>query len=82
MPCRPFSHGGMTGFVCGPAPRTPKCKCGSGRAACLLCDWKMGEGKTCDAKLCSRCTTQPATDKDLCPAHAKAWSEMQKARAR
>lgn len=73
MPCRPFSSGGMSGFVCGPRQRAPKCKCGSGLGADLLCDWKKPEGGTCDAKLCPRCSTKPADDKDLCPDHAKAW---------
>lgn len=82
MVCRPFSANGMTGFVCGPSQKAPRCKCGSGRPANLLCDWKTPRGKkpTCDAKICLDCSTRPATDKDLCPAHARAWREWKKTR--
>lgn len=65
--------GGITAIVCG--PRNPKKCCDCGHPADLLCDWK-GEGGTCDQPICTRCTTSPAPDKDLCPAHAaefKAW---------
>lgn len=40
------------------------------------CDWRLDSGKTCDAPLCDCCTTSPAPDKDICPAHVgpmKAW---------
>ena len=65
----PMPNGGNA-IVCGPAPR---CKCGN--RATLLCDWKVPENKsgTCDAKLCKECTSSPAPDKDLCPAHAAEW---------
>lgn len=60
--------GGATAIVCG-RRRRKRCVCG--RPATLLCDWKV-LGGTCDTDLCSRCTTSPAPDKDLCPTHAKA----------
>ena len=55
---------------------TRRCKCG--RRATLLCDWKVKSERvdTCDKPICDRCTTSPAPDKDLCPAHARdyhAW---------
>lgn len=52
--------------------RSCKCK----RHATRLCDWKMPRkcSGTCDAPLCSSCTTSPATDKDLCPEHAAEWT--------
>ena len=74
MPCRVVAMpGGGNAIVCGPRQRAPRCKCGSRRGANLLCDWKVGEGRTCDAPLCSACTTSPAPDKDLCPEHAAQW---------
>ena len=81
MPCRPFSHNGMTGFMCGPAPRAKPCGCGSGRRADLLCDWKTPEGPnpTCDAAICATCTSKPAEGKDLCPKHAAEWARRQAA---
>lgn len=78
MPCTPFSRDGMTGFICGPGSRRKKCACGSGRDAIFLCDWKTpGETKTgtCDAEICSACSTSPEKGKDLCKRHAHAWVE-------
>lgn len=69
---------GVTAIVCGP---TKRCKCG--RKATLLCDWKVPTRKsgTCDKGLCPSCTTKPAPDKDLCPAHADAWQARKAAKA-
>lgn len=55
-----------------------KCRCG--RRATLLCDWKVPsrQSGTCDKPICSKCTTSPAPDKDLCPAHAEAFKEWKK----
>ena len=59
-------------IVCGGHPRR-RCRCG--RAAQLLCDWKVqGERSgTCDAPVCSACVTSPAPGKDLCRAHGEAY---------
>lgn len=65
--------GGGFAIVCGPKPRLKRCGCGSGQKAGLLCDWRTGEGQTCDAPICEGCTTSPAPDKDLCPTHAADW---------
>lgn len=77
MPCTPINVPGLgTGFVCG--PRRKKARCAScGRPADLLCDWKVPGRKsgTCDAPICNQCTTSPAPDKDLCPAHAAAYEQ-------
>lgn len=58
-------------IVCTP---TKRCKCG--RRATLECDWKVPTraSGTCDKPICKRCTFSPAADKDLCPAHAKAFA--------
>ena len=66
-------------IVCG-TRRRQRCACG--RPGTLLCDWKV-KGKrsgTCDAPICSRCTTSPAADKDLCPAHASEFASWAAAR--
>jgi hypothetical protein len=69
--------GGVRAIVCGPKRR---CKCG--RRATLECDWKVPSRKsgTCDRPICDRCTTSPAPDKDLCPAHAAEFKAWQAAR--
>lgn len=60
-----------SGFVC---TRTQRCACGN--RATLLCDWKVPGRRagTCDAPLCPSCTSSPAPEKDLCPAHAADWA--------
>lgn len=71
MTCEHVSlPGGGTAIVCGPRRRRSKCACG--RPADQLCDWKVPGKKsgTCDAPVCSRCTTSPAPGKDLCKIHA------------
>ena len=73
--------GGGHAIVC-TREKTQRCACG--RRATLLCDWKV-PGKrsgTCDAPICSSCTTSPARDKDLCPKHAEeyqAWRAQRSA---
>ncbi|MGY2732357.1 hypothetical protein [Sphingomonas sp. UYP23] len=58
-------------------------RCACGRAATLLCDWKVPAKKrgTCDAPLCSRCTYPAAAEKDLCPTHREAFDRWRAARA-
>lgn len=82
-PCRSVPlEGGQRAIVCG----GPRCKvCGA--VPSRMCDWKVGSGRTCDVRLCGRCTTQPrlpsnelAPDKDLCPEHARQWGRMLRAR--
>lgn len=70
---------GTRAIVCS-SGRRKLCKCG--RAATLLCDWKVPAKKsgTCDAPICDRCTTSPAPDKDLCREHAKAYEEWKRGR--
>lgn len=71
MPCTHVKlPGGGTAIVC--TTRRARPRCGCGKPAPLLCDWKVGSG-TCDAPICAACSTKPATGKDLCPSHAEAW---------
>lgn len=65
---------GGAAIVCS-SGRRKRCACG--RVATLACDWKVPTRKsgTCDAPICSRCTTSPAPEKDLCPKHAAAYAE-------
>lgn len=82
MPCTPIRIGGGVAIVC---TRGGK-RCGCGRPAIGLCDWKLHgpkKGKTCSAPVCASCTTKPTRlvdgrevtppDRDLCPPHARAW---------
>jgi hypothetical protein len=70
VPCQGVSvPGGGTAIVCG-TRRRQRCACG--QPSTLVCDWKVTAKKsgTCDAPICSKCSTSPAPDKDLCPKHA------------
>ncbi len=58
----------------------PKACCGKredgtvcGVIAERLCDWKMPDGRDCDAGICLAHTFSPAADKDLCPKHQVAY---------
>lgn len=71
--------GGGTAIVCGTRKRK---RCDCGRPATLACDWKVPSRKsgTCDAPICAGCTTSPAPEKDLCPAHAAEFEHWKEAR--
>ena len=73
--------GGGSAIVC-TSGRRLKCV-GCGKPARLLCDWKTPgvRNGTCDAPVCERCSTKPAPDKDLCPAHAEAYERWSAERA-
>lgn len=70
MPCTPFQMrmkdgAVVSGIIC---TRRKRCKyCGA--PAPKLCDGDLGNGKTCDAPLCTRCATHVAPDHDYCPVH-------------
>lgn len=68
---------GGRAFVRYSGRRWPRCKCG-GSVATLLCDFVLpGKGgRTCDAKLCARCTFSPAPEFDLCPEHREAQLQL------
>jgi hypothetical protein len=71
---------GGTAIVCS-SGRRKRCACG--RPADLLCDWKVPARRsgTCDAPICSTCTTSPTADKDLCPTHGQAYRDWLAVRA-
>ena len=60
----------------GPDPRAKCVVCGV-KGADRLCDWPVGNGKTCDRPLCRRCARHPvpefgkeeSADTDYCPEH-------------
>ena len=68
MPCNHIKlPNGITAIVCtrGSTKRCRYC----GRQANLLCDWKLPNGKTCDAPICPRCSVPDGPDKDYCKIH-------------
>lgn len=78
MTCRTLRlPNGTAAIVCGPRERVRRCGCG--RTATLLCDWKTGAGKTCDRPICESCAEKVGEDKHLCKEHQAAWRRWQEA---
>jgi len=78
MPCdRVPLPGGSTAIVCSRGRRGAPCAY-CGRASSRLCDFPVTKDRgvkgTCDAPLCSSCTTRIAGDGDLCRTHAPLWN--------
>jgi hypothetical protein len=72
--------GGARAIVCSSRKRQ---RCACGKPATLLCDWKVPTRRigTCDAPMCTGCSTEAAPGKDICPTHAPAlaaWRAAQK----
>lgn len=55
-----------------PHCRAPDC----GRMGDLLCDYPVGDGKTCDAPLCKHHGQEVAPDTHYCPAHHIEWQKF------
>lgn len=61
-----LEHYGQGMVLCGDlGPRCAVC----GDVSDLLCDYPVGEGKTCDRALCSACTHEVVLDVHYCPGH-------------
>lgn len=63
-------------------PPAPCCaKLSTGERCCaisvLLCDWKLGDGSTCDAPLCDAHGVVIGPDKHLCPIHDRQRREAE-----
>jgi hypothetical protein len=59
-------------ITCGSAPQEPICSCGY--VSDFLCDWPVGDGKTCDLPLCEVCAHEIGEDRHTCEIH---WHEFQ-----
>lgn len=63
-------------IVCTRRDRKHRCEdAGCWRAADYQCDWKIGDGKTCDKYVCIMHADPVGDDKHLCPEHQKAYKE-------
>lgn len=77
MPCTPtqLPDAGMA-IVCTRGRRSlRKYRCFCNLAGGFQCDWKVGDGKTCDAYLCPDHATAVGDNKHLCPTHVEAWEK-------
>lgn len=71
MPC--YIKDGKDGrmFICGDlGPHCDECSW----AADFLCDFPVGEGKTCDRNLCDSHANEIGPDLHYCAAHAAMWN--------
>lgn len=62
-------------WICGDLEDELVCKC-CGFLADKLCDYPIGNDKTCDGALCDKCAVKIRGDIDYCPDHAKQWGEV------
>lgn len=53
-------------------PRRTKCRFCKKWWGSRLCDFPLGNGRTCDAPMCPACATRTGEDADLCPNHKNA----------
>lgn len=57
-------------WICGDlGDHCPNC----GTASDILCDYPVGDGKTCDAKMCQYCAHNIAPEIDYCHTHFDEW---------
>lgn len=64
---------GSEGWMCGEELRMELCRCGYDSE--YLCDFPIGDGRTCDIALCGECRTTIGEDLDLCRVHRGMWSK-------
>lgn len=70
MPCQHIDLGnGVTAMVRTAAPKRRRCSICHSLCFARLCDYKLPNGKTCDAALCARHAHHVAPDFDYCPKH-------------
>lgn len=78
MPCyiERLKDGG-TVFMCGDlGPQCAAEKCAA--ATDYLCDYPVGDGKTCDLPLCDSHAYEVAPNIHYCPGHLTLWAEFRK----
>lgn len=47
-----------------------------GNIASFLCDFPVGNDKTCDCKLCNECAEHIGVNLHYCPDHFKIWEDF------
>ncbi len=71
-------HGQVTMILCGRS-RRQTCKFCGVQPVSKLCDFPVGKGKTCDAGMCTKCSTLIAHEVDYCPTHKNQKPSVQQA---
>ena len=68
--------GGGFAIVCGRDGRSrpaPRCRWCVSRPGAFQCDWKLGNGRTCDKHVCAEHAFEAGPDRHLCPEHREAY---------
>lgn len=73
---------GATAIVCGRGRRAERCRWCAHTPGEFQCDWKIGNGRTCDKHLCAQHAKEVAPDKHLCPEHQKSYEQWLAARVK
>lgn len=76
MPCYTIRKDGENvGFICGDlGEHCSEC----GAVADNLCDYPVGDGKTCDRHICDEHSGQIGVDIHYCPTHKKHWDKFRR----
>lgn len=76
MPCYTgFTSGGDQFFICGDlGPHCADHRCAD--VGTNLCDYPVGEDKTCDMPICDSHAFEAAPNVHYCPGHALMWREF------
>jgi hypothetical protein len=67
---------GQASWICGDLG--PKCS-NCGTVGDALCDYPVGEEKTCDRQICTECAHEVAPDVHYCDAHFAEWTKFRDA---
>lgn len=65
-------------FMCGSFEQSEACVICNEMDAVLLCDYPVGEEKTCDRMLCVECAAEIGRDIHYCDTHFTEWQEFVK----
>ena len=69
MPCHTMKiSGGGYAIVCTRGRKAKPCAF-CGKPSDKLCDWPVGNGKTCDKPCCVKCSRHVGPDQDFCKDH-------------
>jgi len=77
MPCKVVQVEGVTMIVKIAPPRARVCSvCRKWARDHRLCDFPIGNGKTCDRVLCLKCAHHVEPDLDYCPPHEELRNQL------
>ncbi len=74
---------GVTAIVCGGrGRRVPRCCWCHHTPGVFQCDWKLGNGRTCDKNICVTHAQEVGPNKHLCPEHQKTYEQWRERHVR